>query len=182
MSCDLRLVAARIRPFVERRVAADDVDDVLQEVLVRVHREFDAIDDDERFARWLHRVAANAIADHHRRNARRDRKHDAAAAEPRDTAPRGSEPESDDAATTFASFVTYAIDSLPTPYREALHLTELDGLTMAEAAAREGLSVSGMKSRVQRGRRMLRELFEACCEIALDARGRIVEYAPRGGR
>lgn len=177
MSCDLRLVAARIRPFVERRVAADDVDDVLQEVLVRVHREFDSIDDDERFARWLHRVAANAIADHHRRRARRDRKHEAVASEPTDAAP-----EADDAATTFATFVTYAVDSLPTPYREALHLTELDGLTMAEAAAREGLSVSGMKSRVQRGRRMLRELFEACCEIALDARGRIVEYAPRGER
>ncbi len=177
MTCDLRIVAARIRPFVERRVAAADVDDLLQEVLVRVHREFDTIADDERFARWLHRVAANAIADHHRRSARRDRKHGAAATEPQAN-PR----EADDTATTFASFVTYAVDNLPTPYREALHLTELDGLSMAEAAAREGVSVSGMKSRVQRGRRMLRELFEACCEIALDSRGRIVEYTPRGGR
>jgi RNA polymerase sigma-70 factor (ECF subfamily) len=68
---------------------------------------------------------------------------------------------------------------LPSPYREALHATEIDGLTMREAAEREGVSTPGMKSRVQRGRRLLRELFEACCEIALDPRGHVVDYTPR---
>jgi RNA polymerase sigma-70 factor (ECF subfamily) len=50
---------------------------------------------------------------------------------------------------------------------------------MREAAAREGVSEAAMKSRALRGRRMLRELFEACCEIALDARGHIVDFAPK---
>jgi RNA polymerase sigma-70 factor (ECF subfamily) len=50
---------------------------------------------------------------------------------------------------------------------------------MREAAEREGVSLSGMKSRVQRGRRLLRELFEACCEIALDARGKPTDFTPR---
>ncbi|MBA3396016.1 MAG: hypothetical protein H0T89_25520 [Deltaproteobacteria bacterium] len=43
-----------------------------------------------------------------------------------------------------------------------------------------GISVSGMKSRVQRGRAQLRELFERCCEIAVDARGKPTDFALRG--
>lgn len=42
-----------------------------------------------------------------------------------------------------------------------------------------GISLSGMKSRVQRGRQQLREMFEACCEIALDVRGHVVSCEPR---
>jgi RNA polymerase sigma-70 factor, ECF subfamily len=174
VSCDLREVAMRIRPFVERRVAAADVDDVMQEILQRVHGGVDDLDDDTRFVAWLHRVAHNAIVDHHRRAGRRDARHAAFATEWRDEAA-----EQEDAVASLAVFVRAFVDMLPTPYREALRLTEIDGLTMREAAEREGVSISGMKSRVQRGRRLLRELFEACCEIALDARGRVVEYTPR---
>ena len=58
-------------------------------------------------------------------------------------------------------------------------LVELDGLTVREAAEMVGTSVSGMKSRVQRGRTQLRQLFDDCCEIALDARGKVIDYTPR---
>ena len=42
-----------------------------------------------------------------------------------------------------------------------------------------GLSVSGMKSRVQRGRRQLRDMLEACCVIALDRRRGVADYDVR---
>jgi RNA polymerase sigma-70 factor (ECF subfamily) len=48
-----------------------------------------------------------------------------------------------------------------------------------EAAEMVGVSVSGMKSRVQRGRAQLRQMFDECCEIALDARGKVIDYTPR---
>jgi RNA polymerase sigma-70 factor (ECF subfamily) len=67
---------------------------------------------------------------------------------------------------------------LPSPYREAVTLVELEGLTISEAAGMVGISLSGMKSRVQRGRAQLRELFERCCEIELDARGKVTDYTP----
>jgi RNA polymerase sigma-70 factor (ECF subfamily) len=68
---------------------------------------------------------------------------------------------------------------LPSPYREALILTEMEGLAQKDAATMLGVSVSGMKSRVQRGRQKLRALLEECCEIALDARGRVIGCEPR---
>jgi RNA polymerase sigma-70 factor (ECF subfamily) len=68
---------------------------------------------------------------------------------------------------------------LPAAHREALLLTDLGGIDQAAAARRVGVSVSGMKSRIQRGRRQLRTLLEACCRIDLDSRGGIVAYRPR---
>jgi hypothetical protein len=40
-------------------------------------------------------------------------------------------------------------------------------------------SLSATKSRVQRGRTQLREMLEACCEIAVDARGKVTDFTPR---
>jgi RNA polymerase sigma-70 factor (ECF subfamily) len=84
-----------------------------------------------------------------------------------------------DGGEELASYIALFVVMLPSPYREALTLTELEGLTQREAAERLGISVSGMKSRVQRGRLLLRELLEGCCDIALDARGHVMSYEPR---
>src|SRR6185312_9496618 len=84
-----------------------------------------------------------------------------------------------DAARALAGCVSLFVAALPSPYREAVTLVELEGLTAREAAEMAGISVSGMKSRVQRGRAQLRELFELCCEIAVDARGKVTDYTRR---
>jgi len=42
-----------------------------------------------------------------------------------------------------------------------------------------GVSLSGLKSRVQRGRDKIRHMFEECCQISVDCRGRIIECEPR---
>jgi hypothetical protein len=70
-------------------------------------------------------------------------------------------------------------EQLPEAYREALTLTELGGLSQRDAAARAGLSLSGMKSRVQRGRAKLTELLLRCCEVELDVRRRAVGFEAR---
>jgi RNA polymerase sigma factor (sigma-70 family) len=95
VTCDLRTVADQIRPFVERRVAPHDVDDVMQEILQRAHGNADALDENTPFAAWVHRVARNAIIDHHRRAGRRDAKHEAFAAEWRDEAEEEQERSGD---------------------------------------------------------------------------------------
>jgi RNA polymerase sigma-70 factor (ECF subfamily) len=65
---------------------------------------------------------------------------------------------------------------LAEPYRGAIELTSLQGLTQTEAAKRAGVSVSGMKSRVQRARRQLKEMLLRCCEVDVDRRGGVSDY------
>jgi len=165
---------AKLRAFVERRVAASDVDDVVQDVLLRMHRSLHSVADDERFGPWAYQVARSAIVDHYRKSAR----HPWAA----EVAPEAAALGEDDDRTVeqqMAAYVAWFVAMLPSPYREALTLTELEGLTQKEAAEMLGVSVSGMKSRVQRGRERLRQSLEDCCAIALDPRGKVVSCEPR---
>jgi RNA polymerase sigma-70 factor (ECF subfamily) len=174
----------QLQPFVARRVGAADVDDVLQEILVRVQRGVAGVRDEHRVGAWMYQVARHVIVDHHRRRSRQPTAH-AAPIDDDDIASNlvdvGAVGDDSDAPPELLSCVAPFIAQLPSPYREALTLTELQGVSQKEAAAMVGVSVSGMKSRVQRGRAQLRAAFEACCEIACDARGHVVDVVPRDG-
>jgi RNA polymerase sigma-70 factor (ECF subfamily) len=167
------LIAA-LRPFIERRVQAADTDDVLQDVLLRMQRGLGGLRDDERFGPWVYRVARNAITDHRRRRARLPLSQDDAASEP-----AGEADDDDQAARRLAETLSSFVAELPSPYRETLTLTELEDIGQREAAEMLGVSLSAVKSRVQRGRQQLRRLLENCCHIALDARGKVQSCEPR---
>ena len=158
-----------LEKFVARRVGRDDIEDVLQDIFVRVQQGIARVADTERVTAWIYQVARNTIADHYRARARAiDDVGEVAAATDDDLA-------ATELATVLADFMTL----LPPMHREALELTELGGLTQVDAAQRLGLSVPGMKSRVQRARAELRDLLESCCEIELDVRCRVVAYEAR---
>ena len=164
---------ARLRPFVARRVSAPaDVDDVVQDVFLRMQRGACRLRDEESFGAWVYQVARSAIAEHRRTRTR----HPIATEPPEEAADDGLD---DAVACDLTPYVAQFIAMLPAPYREALTLTELQGLTQKQAADMLGVSLSGMKSRVQRGRARLRELLDQCCEFVIDARGRVIDCTPR---
>lgn len=171
----LQDVAARLRPFVARRVSPADIDDVMQDIFVRMQRGLPALREEERFTSWLFQIARSSVADHMRKRAR----HPLPASDDLDEP--AAEPAEDDreAMRSLSGCITLFVAALPSPYREAVTLVELEGLTAREAADMVGISVSGMKSRVQRGREQLRRMLDQCCEIALDARGKVTDFTPR---
>jgi len=168
-------VAARLRPFIARRVAPAEIDDVMQDVFLRMHRGLGTLRDEERFTSWLFQIARSSVAEHMRTRGR----HPLAQQDPLEE-PAPSDDDDREAARALAGCISMFVAQLASPYREAITLVELEGLTAREAAEMAGISVSGMKSRVQRGREQLRALFDACCEIAIDARGKPTDYTPRG--
>ena len=85
-------------------------------------------------------------------------------------------------AQTLSRCLRPMLSSLPETQADALALTDLGDLSQAEAARRLGISPSGMKSRVQRGRALLRSLLLQCCEVELDGRRGVVGYARRDGQ
>ena len=158
-----------LRQTVRARVDRDaDADDVLQEVLLRVHASLGCLRDSGKLAAWLCQIARNAAMDHHRRRPREMALAKTDVAQP--------DPDAEDAAARLAPYVRELLDALPAPYREALILADMEGLGQKEVAARQGLSLSGAKSRVQRARQKLRDLLLACCHLELDRRGRLVDY------
>lgn len=175
---DWSTVRAELARFVGRRVPASDVDDVVQEVLLRMHRGVGSVREGERVGAWMTQVARGAVADFFRARASESKRREAAAREPSPENALGA-PSAEGALQAMAPCMEFLIELLPEPYNEALLLTEIQGLTQADAATRLGVPVSTMKSRVQRGRVRLRALVERCCEVELDVRNAIVDFTPR---
>lgn len=172
-------LADDLRGYISRRVRRpEDVEDVLQTVFLRISTGIGALRDDERLLRWIYTLTRNAVTDHYRRASTRREL-------PFDELPATLHPlqQADDEQTSVAELARCLrpmIARLPPEQATALDLVELQGVSQVEAARRAGVSVSGMKSRVQRGRSRLRELVLDCCSVQLDARGAPHGVALRG--
>ena len=162
----------RLRAFILSRVFdPDDADDILQDVFVKLHTHIDTLRDEERLAAWLYQIARNTIADHYRARMQTVAMPETLAVE--------DEPSESDAPGRIAASLRTMVERLPDRYRAAVVLSELEGLPQHEVAGRLGLSLSGAKSRVQRGRDMLREALLDCCHFEFDRGGRMIDYIPR---
>ncbi len=166
----------RLRRYVSRRVAPSEVEDVLQDVFLRMQVALPALSDEERFAPWLYRIAKSAIVESYRQRSRHPLPR---CDEPAELAAELDSSEPSALEQMLAAYTVASVARLPSPYREALTLTELEGATQKAAADALGISLSGMKSRVQRGREKLRGLLEDCCRIGVDSRGRVISCEPR---
>jgi RNA polymerase sigma-70 factor (ECF subfamily) len=160
-----------LRGFLVKRVAnVADREDLEQEILLRAWAGRDGVVGDERA--WFWRIARNAVIDYYRRGRKL-----AVGVDGLEVAAPGTSLDG-----VVESWLGPMVEGLPETYREAVRLSELEGMGQAEVAARMGLTVSGVKSRIQRGRAKLREELLACCEFAFDGEGRISGYWKIGGR
>jgi RNA polymerase sigma-70 factor (ECF subfamily) len=171
-----------LRTFILKRVNSEaEADDLLQEVFLRVHRQLGQLKHPDRLVSWIFQIARHAIIDHYRSVARHPETTIGLAGdlEEKIATSESGRTMSDDARMELAGCLRPMVEKLPEKYREAVRLVELEGLTNQEAASRLGISVAGMKSRVQRGRHQLKHMLDDCCLIQLDSRRGIAEYELR---
>jgi RNA polymerase sigma-70 factor (ECF subfamily) len=167
---------SRLRSYIAARISdSEAAADIAQDVIARSIAA-GALERAHDLNGWLFRAAQNAIVDHYR--SRRVRLPDSDLVE-------WAEPESDGPAPNratrdLARCVQPLIDELPAKYRDALVAVDIEGRTHHAAAAENGISTSGMKSRVQRGRRHLRDLLTECCAVHLSRDGAIASYDRSG--
>jgi RNA polymerase sigma-70 factor, ECF subfamily len=165
-------LGADLRRFMRRRVGDEHAaDDLVQETLVRVHRNLGSLREGEHLAAWVYQIARNVVHDHYRSSvgapvalANHDPVEDAG--DPAAEGCRGRQ------------WLEEMIGSLSQTYREAVQLAEIEQLPQQEVADRLGLSLSGAKSRIQRGREELKEILEKCCTFEFDRRGNLLNYEP----
>lgn len=163
-----RLVAARVR-------SAADVDDLVQTVFLRVHQKRGDLLDSDRLESWVFQIARNAVADHYR--GRRTESLDEATVVASDR-----EVDADNCNTVVAGWLPDLVERLPDDQRRATALYEFEGIPQQTIADRESISLSGAKSRIQRGRRKLAEMLQDCCRFQFDARGNVLDCEPRRQR
>jgi len=147
-------------------------EDLLQETLIKIHLNIHRLRHEDKMIQWAFQIARNARSDHFKKLKKESE--------------RGGIPPSSEVECTESSFnealatwIPEAIKLLPEKYREAIYLTEIEGLTQREMADHLGLSYSGAKSRVQRGREKLKDIILQCCQVTTDKYGNVLEYHSR---
>jgi RNA polymerase sigma-70 factor (ECF subfamily) len=165
---------AELYGFVLKRVRDEALaEDIVHDVLITAYAKWDTLKDLSKLRPWLYQIARNAVVDYYR------------SAKPSESVPEdlvSEEAEADNRVRQeLARCLVPLVNRLSTPYRRALTLAELEGLTQREVASRLGLSLSGAKSRVQRARKMLAGALLECCRVELDRRGGVMDYECRNG-
>ncbi len=163
---------AKLLGFIRSRVESTDVaEDILQDVFIKIQKSLATLRDAARLESWIYQIVRNAVIDHYgARKAFEELPQSLAAPEPG---------EEEQARREISACLVPMIETLPAPYRDALRLSEIDGLKQKQVAEALGLSLSGTKSRVQRGRAMVKDLLTDCCRFERDHRGMMIGYEPR---
>jgi RNA polymerase sigma-70 factor (ECF subfamily) len=161
---------ASLRRFIRRRVADEvEVDDILQDVFLKIHANIDTLRDESKLLSWIYRITRHAVTDYYRSQ------------RPFSEIPENlaiTDEVDEDLTQQLACGLWEMVEGLPIKYREALILAEYQGLTQQEIATRLGISLSGAKSRVQRARDLLKGQLLQCCHVELDRLGKVIDYYP----
>jgi RNA polymerase sigma factor (sigma-70 family) len=147
--------APRVRQYIARRVAADDVDDVLEDVFVVLWRKRGSVQWDTSLEWWLLRVAYRCVGGSYRARRRRD------ALALRLIRVRETSDTEDE---TRTEMVRDALSRLERKDQEVLQLTVWDELPAREAAYVLGVSQAAFEKRLQRAKRRFQEQFNLLSE------------------
>ena len=168
-----RELAPALHRWFTVRGAGHDADDLVQETFLRVHAQLADAQDIHNREAWIRTVARNLFLDRIRR---------------RSTLPLADtgdlpapEPDDEDHALDHhvGAWLRHFLTTLPEPYRVAVDLAEVQGLNQQQVADRLSLSLSGAKSRIQRGRDLLRRRLLDCCHVEVDRRGHVLDVMRR---
>ena len=154
----LRRIAAQLRGYLRRRMQGlpDEVEDIVQETLLALHLQRDTWDRQSAVMAWATAIARHKLVDLWRRRGRREARHDAL-----DEVPEWQLADERSTDAGAGRDLDTLLAALPGAQQRAIRLTKLEGLSIAEAAARTGVSESAIKVQVHRGLKRLAERMKA---------------------
>lgn len=165
--------------YIKKRVnSQEDAEDILQDVFIKIHHNISNLKQTATIISWLYRITKNSVIDFYRKRGSLPKTGGDEAFVLEQAQMEGGDATIDEL-TELAKCLHPMIARLPPKYKLAVEAVEVMGHSQKETAKELGISLSGAKSRVQRGRKMLRDLLEECCHFESDARGNIMRHYPR---
>lgn len=157
-----------LKSFLHSKVSNPaDVDDLLQEILVKTQNNINNINSQASIKPWLFQTANNTIIDFYRRQAKQ----------------KGLSQQElwygDDEKSVRNSLlkcIVPFIEALPEEDKELLMRVDINGESQKAIAESQGISYSTLKSRVQKSRAKLKAVFEGCCHFTQNRHGELIDY------
>lgn len=157
----------RLTHFVNGKIKDPDVSkDIVQDVFLKVFTKYDTLKNKEKLVPWIYQVTRNEIISHFRKIKF-------------NSAPEETQAEEfiDETLTSeLTACINPFLNTLPEKYKQAVILADIENIPQKEIAEQLGISYSGTKSRVQRGRELLKSAYNQCCTISTDVYGDVIDY------
>jgi RNA polymerase sigma-70 factor (ECF subfamily) len=148
----LKALSGHLRAYFARRVGPNTAEDLVQETLIALHAKRETYDPGLPFTAWVYGIARYKLIDEYRREKRK-------ASVPLDEAPDLFAHDETEAAAAKRD-VDKLLAKLPEAKRALLKAVKLDGLSVAEAAAKTGMSETAVKVSVHRAIKSLHDQAE----------------------
>lgn len=158
----------KLASFIKSKVSEDVADDLLQDVFIKVHAQIDSLKEDAKLESWLYQITRNAIIDHYRSKRTTE--------ELPDWLEQPQPEEEEVIRKELSACLEPMVKALPDKYRKAVQMSEIENKNQQEVAELEGISLSGAKSRVQRGRALLKTMLHDCCQFEINKDNQVVSY------
>jgi len=157
--------------FIKNRVSDSFIsEDILHYVFIKIHTKLDMLDEPKKLRSWLYQITRNTIIDYYRTHQIEI-----------DLLDWIVEPTQIDTEEIIrqelSSCLAPMINHLPEKYRLAIQFSEIEGKTQKEVAKQVNISLSGAKSRVQRGRTLLKTMLYDCCQLEINKKKQIIDYS-----
>lgn len=173
-------IYSKLVGYISKNVnSTEDVNDIIQNTFIKVKNNIDTLKNPLKADKWIFQIARNTMNDYFRaqkKNLEYQNNYTESYYEP--DAFENEEINVKIKTQEISEYADFIIEGLPEKYKQAVLMADIEGLSMKEVAENLKLSVSGAKSRVQRGRKLIKELILKCCEIQTDVYGNIVDYEP----
>lgn len=150
------------RILAQLNVSPGDVEDLAQEVFLRIFRNLHRFRGQSSFYTWLYRITVNVFFDHNKKRKRADVR----LARLQNALVDVSNVRHDGDDSYFACYnaltaeeFARAIEALPEAFRTVVSMREVDDLSYEEIAVQTGISIGTVRSRLSRARARLKELL-----------------------
>jgi RNA polymerase sigma-70 factor, ECF subfamily len=164
MEIAILTIYQQLKRFVLSKVRnQQDAEDILQDVFIKARLKSTQLLDEGKINQWLYQITRNSIMDYYREKK------------------KSIERDLVDTPENYNAFNDCVVDclhelmkTLPSPYREALELADTQDVSQKELAKQLNISYSGLKSRVQRARQMLKDKMTELYNIQTDGYGNVL--------
>jgi RNA polymerase sigma-70 factor (ECF subfamily) len=163
--------------FIQTKIKSkEDAEDILQNVFMKISSNLEKLSDEDKLPAWIFAITRNAIVDYYRGNASRKN------VTPGDEIAHDMmDEDSSDPTKGLDQCVKTMIDLLPAEYKNIIIDSELNGTRQKDLAKKYNMPYPSMRSKVQRGRERLKQLFYNCCYIETDTHGNVLSAYSRNG-
>ncbi len=150
--------STRLLAFINGKVNNREIaQDILQDTFLKIHLKLDTVKDSKKLTSWIYQLTRNSIVDHFRKQK--------IGSTTNFDFDKLEEFSDETERSSMESCLVPFMNALDPKYKDAIEKTELGNLSQLEYAKELGISDSGAKSRVQRAKSQLKQLFVTCCQV-----------------